>query len=140
MKKDNQIQKHPGGRPTKYNEQMVLAVDQYLETTGREQTKLPTIEGLALYLGVDDDTIVEWSKEYIEFSAAVKKIKMLQKEQLINDSFYGGKEVNAAAGIFMLKVNHKMKDDSGVKVQVNNFIPLLGGDSVHAIPENNSDK
>ena len=39
---------------------------------------------------------------------------------------YGGKEVNAAMAIFLLKVNHGMKDGPGVAIQVN-VKPILGG-------------
>lgn len=131
------------GRPTKYNDSVIALAEEYISMCGREQTKLPTVEGLALHLNVDDTTLLNWAnakvksidKEgnecendellYPEFFATLKKIKMLQKEQLVNDSFYGGKEVNAAAGIFMLKANHGMKDGTGTtNVQVN-VTPIL---------------
>lgn len=109
------------GRPTKYLPEAIYPkIEEYLAQCSREQTRLPTIEGLALFLGIDDDTVVEWGKKSVEFSAAIKKIKMLQKEQLMNDSFYGGKEVNAGAGVFMLKANHGMKEnDPSTLIQVN---------------------
>lgn len=113
------------GRPTKYYPELVSKVDEYLATTGKEQTELPTIEGLALYLDVDDTTLVNWGEAYPEFFAAIKKLKMRQKTQLMNDSFYGGKEVNAGAGVFMLKANHGMKEnDPSTLVQVN-VTPIL---------------
>jgi len=80
----------------------------YIDSCSREQTELPTIEGLAISLGVNTDTIVEWEKKYPEFSATIKELKEKQKNQLINDGMYGGKEVNSTMAIFILKCNHGM--------------------------------
>ncbi len=99
------------GRPTKYLPAIIYPkIEEYFKTVGREQTELPTVEGFAEYLGVDDDTIVEWGKKYPEFSATIKKVMSKQRTQLMNDGMYGGKEVNAAMAIFLLKVNHGMKE------------------------------
>lgn len=114
-----QITKHPGGRPTKFDTNVYRKVEEYLASCGREQTSLPTIEGLALYLDVDSDTIRNWSKENKEFFVTIKKLVNKQKQQLIDDGMYGGKEVNAAMAIFLLKVNHGMKEPPTNLTQVN---------------------
>lgn len=63
-----------GGRPTKYSKAMVASAQQYIalcedEVSGRvRKVNLPTIEGLALHLGVSRDSIHEWRKRYPEFS------------------------------------------------------------------------
>jgi len=119
-----QIVKHAGGRPTKYiPEEILPKIEEYLTTTGREQTELPSYEGLALYLGVVPDTIQEWYPKYPEFSVSLKKILMYQKKQLMDDGMYGGKDVNAAMAIFLLKVNHGMHETPSHLTQVN-----IGGD------------
>lgn len=116
------------GRPTKYNPAiMVPQIEEYLASCGRENTELPTIEGLADALNINTDTLYEWTDRYPEFSDAIKKILSKQKNQLMNDGMYGGKEVNAAMAIFLLKANHGLKDGTGqTNVQVNNFVPILG--------------
>lgn len=101
---------HPGGRPTKYNPLFVHELDKYLQTTGKEQMSLPTIQGFALWLGVDDETLTEWAKRYPEFSATLKKLKHLQAKQLIDDGIYGGKEVNSTIIKLLLQNNHGMKE------------------------------
>ena len=109
---ENKLQKHPGGRPTKYKPEIIYPkIEEYISQCGREQTTLPTIEGLALYLGVNPDTLFEWDKRYPEFSETLKRILALQKKQLIDDGLYGGKEVNATMAIFLLKVNHGMREE-----------------------------
>ena len=102
--------KHAGGRPTKYDPSFVQAVDDYILTTGREQTILPTKQGLALLLNVDDETLNEWAKIHPEFSASLKKLMLKQGEQLINDGIYGGKEINATIVKLLLQNNHGMKE------------------------------
>lgn len=96
------------GRPTKYSPELVAEVENYLKTCGRHNTELPTKEGFGLFIDVDDDTLVEWAKIYPDFSAALKRLERSQKNQLMNDGMYGGKEVNQAMAIFLLKVNHNM--------------------------------
>lgn len=115
-----EITKHAGGRPTKYIPEVIYPlIDEYLESCGKEQTELPTVEGLALKLGINPDTVYEWDKKYPEFSEYLKKISAKQKNQLINDGMYGGKEVNASMAIFLLKAIHKMSDGSQVLQQFN---------------------
>ncbi len=98
------------GRPTKYEPRMVEMAREYIKSCGREATELPTIEGLALKLDVDDDQINEWGKKYPEFHATTVKLKRTQKNQLVNDGLYGGKEVNSSMAIFLLKANHEMME------------------------------
>lgn len=101
---------HAGGRPTKYDPSFCDELDKYLSTTGKEQTSLPTKQGFALWLGVDDETLLEWSKIYPEFSATFKRLTQLQAKQLIDDGIYGGKEVNATIIKLLLQNNHGMKE------------------------------
>lgn len=114
------------GAPTKYNEQELYPkIEEYIVSCSREQTSLPTVEGLALYLGLTTETLYQWMKKYPQLSDAIKKILMKQKTQLMNDGMYGGKEVNAAMAIFLLKVNHGMKEnDPSTLVQQNQVIVI----------------
>lgn len=132
MKKNTKkkaIVKNKGGRPTKYIPKIILSKTQeYFSIATKENTSLPSVEGLALHLDVHVDTLYEWSKKYSEFSETLKKILMKQKVQLMEDGMYGGKEVNATMAIFLLKVNHGMNDGGGVNVQVNNFVKAVEED------------
>lgn len=116
----NQITKHPGGAPTKYKQTYIQEVDNYLESCSRDQTQLASVEAFARRAKVNRDTIYEWSKKHSEFKEAVDKILARQKEQLMEDGFYGGKEVNANMGIFLLKVNHGMiPNENKISIQAN---------------------
>lgn len=116
----NKMVKHAGGRPTKYLPETIFPlIDEYLEGCSKEQTELPTVEGLAHKLGVNRDTIFEWDKKYPEFSDYLKRLADKQKNQLINDGMYGGKEVNASMAIFLLKAIHGLRDGAGIYQQFN---------------------
>lgn len=111
MKAEDKQIKHAGGRPTKYYPEISIKIEEYIATTGRENTSLPTVEGLSLYLGISKDTLYRWTEDHPEFSDAIKRILAQQKKQLMDDGMYGGKEVNSAMAIFLLKVNHGMKEN-----------------------------
>jgi hypothetical protein len=124
---------HAGGRPTKFDESFIDS-SKYLETCGRENTKLPTIEGYAIFLGVHRDTLYEWAKVNKEFSDTVKEIEMLQKEQLTNDGIYGGKEVNASVVKLLLQSNHGMKERQDLTTNDKDLPqPLLGGQAKDSV-------
>jgi hypothetical protein len=98
------------GRPSKYEERFNEELDKYLETTGKENMSLPTIQGFSLWLNVNDETLTEWAKRYPDFSATLGRLKKLQAKQLIDDGIYGGKEVNATIVKLLLQNNHGMKE------------------------------
>jgi hypothetical protein len=119
---------HPGGRPTKYQESFIQEVDNYLQTTGREQTSLPTKQGLALHLKVDEDTLNNWAKVYPKFFGALKKLMATQAKQLIDDGIYGGKEVNSTIVKLLLQNNHGMKERTDTTTNDKDLpTPILGG-------------
>jgi hypothetical protein len=106
------------GRPSKYDDSFIKEVDKYIETTGKENMEIPTKEGFALWIGVDDDTLDNWANAkddkgnmiHKEFFGALKKLMQKQKVQLINDGIYGGKEVNSTIIKLLLQNNHGMKE------------------------------
>lgn len=104
------------GRPTKYDPKMIEEINEYLAGATPENMKIPTIEGVALKLGVNKETLYEWAKKYSEFSDSLEEIKLRQKEYLIEIGVFGGKEVNATIVALLLKVNHDMIEKTGVDV------------------------
>lgn len=115
------------GRPTKYNDKMPGQVEEYIQwaiARNRESgiKELIGIEGFAAWLGVTSVSIWGWANKRekdkegketgklirSDFFNAIKRLKEMQKAQLMRDGFYGGRDVNANMGIFLLKVNHDM--------------------------------
>lgn len=147
----------PFGRPVKYDPKYVQEVDKYLAKCSSNKKLLPTLEGFSLSINVDHDTIVNWANKKAkivdatgnvikdkkgndriglvrpDFFGAIKRIKQVQKDKLITDGLYGGKEVNSTMAIFLLKVNHGMIETSRQELTGKNGkelpTPILGGQS-----------
>jgi hypothetical protein len=126
--------KHPG-QPTKYTPEIIDEINKYLAEAVPENMQIPTVEGIALKLGISKDTLYEWAKVHPEFSDALGKLKMMQKQALITTGIFGGKEINQTIVALLLKVNHDMVEKSAVDVTSGGKpIPILGN-----VPENHSD-
>ena len=116
-------------RPTDYNDTIIPQLNEYVASCNREATELPTHEGFAIKLGVNTDTIQEWKDKHKEFSVACKKLMDKQKNQLINDGLYGGKEVNQAMAIFLLKANHGMIETEKKIFETDKFLININTDA-----------
>lgn len=120
--------KHAGGRPSLYTPQIIIDFNQYLQDATPENMEIATVEGLALKLGISKDTLYEWAKIHPEFSDALCKLKMEQKQQLIKTGIFGGKEINAGIVALMLKVNHDMVETQKTDITSGGKpLPILGG-------------
>lgn len=115
------------GRPTDYTEDMpdkvrayiVASKDEYTEfhkTRGEKsdsydrlvRVNIPTIEGLAIALGVNKSTIYEWEKSYEVFSDALDELRSEQKNRLIQCGLSG--DYNPLIAKLVLSANHGMKE------------------------------
>jgi hypothetical protein len=101
--------KHAGGRPTDYRGlETLLKANKYIDSCQDEQyqltkldgnnstsyenklkVKLPTIEGLAVYLEVRRSTIYDWKEKYEEFSDIIERLQSIQAEKLLNNGLSG---------------------------------------------------
>lgn len=90
----------------KWNIDMVNKVDEYYDACLADTDRLPTMDELSLYLGVNDNTMVEWCAipERSDFKDAIARVKKLQAVRLQTMGVKG--KYNAAMSIFLLKVNH----------------------------------
>lgn len=123
--------KGAGGRPTKYSKKMITQVDKYLlarqdeteekikyqseNSTGyyeKTNVKLPTIEGFALFVGVNKTTLYEWADKHPEFSNALGKIRTEQRERLIDNGLSG--DYNPTIAKLILSSNHGMNEKKEV--------------------------
>lgn len=105
VKKD----KNPGGRPTKYTEDMptrLLAFfDRPLDREVEKQVatnkgveiikeikpnRLPTVEGFCAQLKISKRTFHDWVKRYDEFSHALGAAKQMQIQHLLHHGLEGG--------------------------------------------------
>lgn len=93
----------PAGRPPEYNEETLKKAQVYLDSCNDHSlnigtpekpnmvhnVKIPTKGGLAKYLGINRDTIYDWSSKYPEFSDIIEALGSEQEDRLINNSLAG---------------------------------------------------
>jgi len=81
-----------GGRPTKYNSEIVKKALDYLETyQTKYKDEIPSIIGLALVLDISDETLQSWRKDKtkVEFSGILEAIARKQHQILIAKGLNG---------------------------------------------------
>lgn len=71
-----------------------------------DKQTVPYIEDIAILLGIDDDSVNEWTKTHDEFSATIKRAKILQRKFLKQQGL--SNKVNVSMAIFLLKANHRL--------------------------------
>lgn len=96
------------GRPIEFNQTYIDRAKEYIKscedteeqkivTEGEKSTsykyktkvKLPTIEGLALELGIATSTVYEWEKNHDTFSEVISVLRQKQANKLINSGLSG---------------------------------------------------
>ena len=102
----------PGGRPTKYSEEMLANAEAYLESC---PDAVPTREGLSLHLGVAVRTLDNWAEEHEEFLHTLDQVQVSQKAKLINKGL--NNEYNATIVKLML-ANHGFSDKQDINATV----------------------
>lgn len=119
------------GRPTKYTDEINTKAQEYLKqcqdqeyefhkTRGdrsdtyeeKVRVSLPTIEGLALYLGVNRDSLYEWKGKHKEFSDTLHDILAEQSKRLQEGALSG--RYNPLIAKLILSANHGMKEKSDI--------------------------
>lgn len=76
--------KHPGGRPTKYRKTHGAKVEAAAESDGYVPL---TDEQIAELLGVSEQTVKNWYKQYPEFLASVKRAKAVSDDKVERSLF-----------------------------------------------------
>lgn len=95
-------------RPVEYNETVVKLAEEYIsqcvddieeyhKTRGEKsdtyerlvRVKMPTLEGLAVHLGIARKTIYNWADTYPEFLHVIEKLQAIQADRLLNNGLSG---------------------------------------------------
>jgi hypothetical protein len=97
----------PGGRPTKYNEEIQDKADEYLDKWEDSKEAVPTVAGLSLYIDTPKRTMYDWGDKFPEFSHTLGKVQTTQEFTLVNKGLLN--EINANIGKFMM-YNHGYKE------------------------------
>lgn len=130
------------GRPSEYKEEYNQKVDEYLvlcqdeenefhKTRGDKsnsyervtKVKLPTLEGFALFIGVNKTSLYAWDKIHPNFSNSLDKIRIEQQRRLIDKGLSG--EYNPVIAKLVLSANHGLRERTDITT--NDLpLPILG--------------
>lgn len=92
------------GRPTKLTPLLIKKAAAFVDGRRSDRAPLPTVEGLALELGISRDTVYEWADKPGQFSDIVSDLKSAQAEKLVQLSLTG--RYNAAIAKLILSGKH----------------------------------
>lgn len=131
-------------RPTEYNSETLTSVAKYLEICtdeveqlvsgesekftkyeNRLKVKLPSIEGLALYLGIHKDTIYAWEKLHPEFSDVIGDLRAKQAEALINNGLSGAYN-STIAKVLLTKHGYRDQQEIDQKTEHSGTVGFTG--------------
>ena len=101
------------GRPTLYEGEITLAkAEAYIKNctkkTRSKAVELPQLAGLAIHLGVSNQTLRDWGEKHPEFLDTLERVKQYQKVMLINNGL--SNRYNSTIAKLCLAANHNMKD------------------------------
>lgn len=109
----------------KDEEEQIISGESEKFTSYKNKLKvnLPTIEGLAVYLGIHKDTVYDWETKYPEFSDVINVLRGNQSKELINKGLSGDYNPIIAK---LLLMKHGYTDKSEVEQRVTGEIKYSG--------------
>lgn len=125
------------GRPTEYNEEILVKSREYIDSCKDEEVqqltglsvkgtevyknklnvKLPTIEGLALFLKVSKQVLYDWEKKYPEFLDVMGELRQKQADSLISKGLSGDYNPTIAK-VLLSKHGYREGIENDVKVDL----------------------
>ena len=110
-------------RPTKLTEELLTKAREHVNSFDvSAYTLLPTIEGLALELKINRDTIYQWEKENDEFSDIVSEIREKQAQKLIQLALAG--KYNASIAKLILSGKHGYVEKTEIDNNISGGVSL----------------
>mgnify|MGYP001061479472 CR=1 FL=1 len=108
-----------GGRPTKYNRNILKKAKEYLENYAECGDAVPSAAGLACELGVSKASIYKWGDEHQEFSYTLQAIQAMQERKLASGGLTGAFQPTIAKLMLANHGYHEKQDiDHGGKLDV----------------------
>jgi hypothetical protein len=107
------VKPNPMGRPSKYDKSFVKKTKDYIKTFEKDEA-VPTIEGLALYLGIPRNKVYEYGKVNEDFRGTVDIVVNLQAKKLISEGLKGN--FNSSIVRLLLAV-HGYRDEQTMEIR-----------------------
>jgi hypothetical protein len=98
-------------------------VEVALASSTVKRKKVPTVAGLAAFLGLDEETVINYGKRP-HYDDIYKAYMSICKDALIQGSLTG--VYSAPVGIFLMKNNHGMRDSIDINATSNpEYLPTV---------------
>lgn len=109
------LEKHAGGRPSKYNGEILERTKRYLDVYREEGDIVPSLEGLSVYLNIGLSTIHKWKNDgdKQEFVDTLEMCKTKQARCVINGGL-GGDFNSAISKLLLHNHGYSEKVDSTI--------------------------
>jgi hypothetical protein len=122
------------GRPTIYNEEILTKITEYIDSCKdieadpenkiTRKVNIPTIEGLAVYLHINKDTIYTWRKEKPAFSELISVLLDEQAKRLVNNGLAGTYNPTIAK-VLLTKHGYTEKTETDITSKGESINPVL---------------
>lgn len=129
---------HPGGRPTKYSQQMVDDARAYIKNYANFGDRVPSAVGLCRVLEVVPSTLYKWGsdKDKPEFSVILAELQATQERILLNmglDGTYNSNIVKLMLG------KHGYKEQKDTSLSNADGSPLFDNIQINLVKAPKSD-
>ncbi len=113
-----------GGRPTKYNNDILAKTEDYLNTFKELGDPIPSLAGLADHLEITKETVIQWMKQEdkSEFSYYASRISTKQEKTLIAGGLDGDYNPSIAK---LLLHSHGHSDKASTELTGKDGAPLI---------------
>ena len=124
----------PGGRPTLYTDETLAKTEEYLANFHKQDDLIPSVAGLACFLGVGKSTVKDWKRDKPEFSAMLERMMMVQEKFLLRGGLSGDMNATIAKLVLAkhdysdkqeLKADHTSKGES-IQLPMHSFVKSDG--------------
>lgn len=113
-------------RPTKLTDRTRTKASQYVAVRTEMREELPTIEGLALELSINRETLYEWEKVDKSFSDIMSRLRQVQANKLIQNGLTN-RYNSTIAKLILSKHDYVEKTEQDTRhsgeVSFNNAVP-----------------
>jgi hypothetical protein len=110
-------EKHPGGAPTKYDQEVIDKAEDYLENFHMHDQVVPTVAGLSLHIGMSRRSVYGWAdqEDKPEFLHILNRLMAKQELLLVNKGLSG--EFNSNIDKMML-TKHGYSDKQEIETNL----------------------
>lgn len=119
-----------GGRPTKFTDETLGKVKSYIKNYKDEDDLIPSLAGLAVFLGINRATVYDWKENKPAFSDMLEELLFIQEKILLTGGLSGNMN-STITKLVLAKHNYSDKQETDI---------TTGGEKIEVITRTVIDK